>query len=425
MPLITLPKRGRTVVVFSNLAAHTGALPRFSGMLFFVFALLAKAGSGSEPAAEGVSSREAKMQAIQAVPFKQLSNQTSQALRDVLDNPSFYRRMPSQTIQCDPELFNFLVRKPEIMVNTWDLMGITKVTAKRTSAYSFLANDGVGTRCKCDLVYGDNNIHIYYGVGDYDGSMTPRSVKGRAVCILRSDSQVYPQGHSGHIVKGTMDVFLKLDNLGADLLTRTFGPLVAKTADHNFAETAQFVSQLSQVCATNPSAALALAGQLNDVDDNVRQEFVTIATRIGESKDPARLQSGIAKNADSRVMSETLAELKGATTVPPMSAALSERDIQNNRTARSAEPMPIQLGLSDDQSNRRGTPSQRGTSSNNVAAVQVAPLQLAPNSIGNGQSNPGSLPPNQLAPIQAGQGAQQLGPPSVIVPRKSNITMRR
>ncbi len=356
---------------------------------------------GSDPSTEGVSSREAKQQAIQSVPFKQLSQQTSQALRDVLENPSFYRRMPSQTVQCDPELFTFLARKPEVMVNTWDLMGITKVTAKRTGPYSFTANDGVGTKCKCDLVYGDENIHIYYGVGDYDGSMTARVVKGRAVCILRSNSQAYPQGHSGHVVRGTMDVFLKLDNLGADLLARTFGPLVAKTADHNFAETAQFISQLSQVCATNPSAALALAGQLNDIEEPVRKEFAEIATRIGEEKLQAnRSQASPFSSNDPTVVAKTIEELKiASTTVPPMNSMNSIPPISNDPQRqlltssqspelRGNEAPIVQLNLSDNNSARR-----------NTALIPV-------------ESPPAGMKTNQE-------------PPSAIHPRKPSITMRR
>ncbi len=361
---------------------------------------------GGDPSSEGVSSREAKQQAIQSVPFKQLSQQTSQALRDVLDNPSFYRRMPSQTVQCDPELFTFLARKPEVMVNTWDLMGITKVTAKRTGPYSFTANDGVGTKCKCDLVYGDENIHIYYGVGDYDGSMTARVVKGRAVCILRSNSQAYPQGHSGHVVRGTMDVFLKLDNLGADLLTRTFGPLVAKTADHNFAETAQFISQLSQVCATNPSAALALAGQLNDIDEPVRKEFVEIATRIGEAKLQAnRAQASPLPNSDPTVVAKTIEELKiASTTVPPMNSMNSIPPLNNDPQRqiltssqgpelRANEAPIVQMNLSDSNSARR-----------NAALIPV-------------ESPTVGMKPSQEPPSTE--------PPSAIRPRKPSITMRR
>jgi hypothetical protein len=186
--------------------------------------------------------------------------------------------MPSQQIECDPQMFTFLVRRPEVLVNIWDMMGITQVSAQRTSPFSFLANDGVGTSCKCDLIYGSDDLHIYFGKGNYDGSMTPRGVAGRCVCILRT--QTVQDANGKKTVAGVMDVFLKLDNFGADILTRTLAPFVGKTADYNFVETAKFMAQVSQICTHNPSAAQGLAMRLDKVDSNVRAEFASIAARI-------------------------------------------------------------------------------------------------------------------------------------------------
>lgn len=233
-----------------------------------------------EPTPEGISSREAKASATRIIPFQRLNPQATELVRDVVQNPSFFRRMPSQEIDCNPEMFTFLVRRPEVMVNIWELMGITQVSTKRTSPYSFFANDGVGTTAKCDMIYGDENLHIYYGTGNYDGSMTPRKMTGRCVCILQSRTSKDQLGEP--TVAGTMDVFLKLDNFGADLLTRTLGPLVGKTADANFVETAKFMSQISQICVHNPAAAQGLAEQLENVDRTVRQEFATIAAKIAD-----------------------------------------------------------------------------------------------------------------------------------------------
>ncbi|MEZ6079465.1 MAG: hypothetical protein R3C56_28475 [Pirellulaceae bacterium] len=52
-----------------------------------------------------------------------------------------------------------------------------------------LADDGVGTACKCDLVYSENNLHIYLGYGTYEGTMAPRKVTGRCVCLLRTEDR--------------------------------------------------------------------------------------------------------------------------------------------------------------------------------------------------------------------------------------------
>ncbi len=160
-------------------------------LLFHLLVSLPSAGSGrfcraEDTVIEGASSREIRLEAVQSVPFHRLNSNTAQLVREVVENPSFFRRMPTQEIECDPQMFTFLVRRPEVMVNIWQLMGITQVSTQRTSPSSFLADDGAGTTARCDLVYGDSNLHIYYGNGMYDGSMTPRKMRGRCVCILHT-----------------------------------------------------------------------------------------------------------------------------------------------------------------------------------------------------------------------------------------------
>ncbi|GAB5406048.1 MAG: hypothetical protein Aurels2KO_42790 [Aureliella sp.] len=242
-------------------------------------------GVAQETKREGVSSREARAQAVRTIPLSRFSPRTQKALSEVVNNPSFFRRMPTQEIQCDPQMLQFLVRRPEVLVNIWELMGITQVSAKRTAQNSFRADDGVGTQCQCDLVFSNDRMHIYYGNGDYSGSMTPRRVKGRCVCVLHTKDYTDRKGEP--VVAGTMDVFLKLDNFGADILTRTLGPFVGKTADYNFAETAKFVGQISQLCTNSPAAAQGLAMRLTNVDDSVRREFAGIAAKIAANANAA------------------------------------------------------------------------------------------------------------------------------------------
>jgi hypothetical protein len=232
--------------------------------------------------AEGSSNRSVRKDAVRSVPFHKLNTNVSGKVRDVLEHPSYFRRMPSQVVECDPQMFSFLVRRPEVMVNIWQIMGITKVTTQRLNPYSFYANDGVGTTCRCDLIYADQNMHIYLGDGTYDGTLAPKKVTGSCVCILRTVPKTSAQGKS--YVQGTMDVFLKLDNFGADLIARSVGPFVSKTADYNFSETAKFIAQISRVCERSPSGAKNLAMRLENCDLNVRREFALLAENIGQTK---------------------------------------------------------------------------------------------------------------------------------------------
>ena len=225
------------------------------------------------------SSRETQADATRRLPMQQLTRESQSLVNDVIDKPSFFRRMPTQNIDCDPQMFQHLVRYPEVLVNIWDVMGITKVQVNRTGPYTFTADDGVGTTCKCDLVFGNEKVHVYYGTGAYKGNMAPRQITGRCVCVLYSSTAMSASNRP--TINGSMDVFLKLDNLGADLLTRTLSPLVGKTADYNFVESAKFLAQISQVCEHNPTGAQILASKLTKVQPQIRDEFARIALRIG------------------------------------------------------------------------------------------------------------------------------------------------
>lgn len=232
----------------------------------------------SDPKPEGSSSHDAKQQALRQIPLQLLSEQARQKLTPVLDSPSIFRRMPSQNIESDPELFAFMVRHPEIIVNIWDIMGVTNVSVDRQSQFIFRGNDGAGTDCQAELIYGSDQVHIYYGNGSYDGTLTARELKGRCVCILHGQPVKQPSGRT--IMVGQMDIFLKLDNLGVDLLARTIGPFVGKTADYNFIESAKFLGQISRAAERNPAAIQELASQMTKIHPNVRDEFMQVAARV-------------------------------------------------------------------------------------------------------------------------------------------------
>ena len=171
-------------------------------------------------------------------------------------------------------------------------MGITKVTAKRVNDLTFVGNDGAGTICRCTLIYASRGVHIYYGEGSYDGSLSPRKVAGSCVCVLKTQAV---QGAAGaNRVRGTMDVFMKLDSFGADLVARSVAPFIGKTADYNFVETAKFIGQISQVCEQSPVGAKNLAARLKTITPEARDAFARIVTTIGNRQPVANTRSSSA-----------------------------------------------------------------------------------------------------------------------------------
>ena len=226
------------------------------------------------------SSSSQRKDVVANLPMKRLTPQAQQRILSVAGSPTLYRRLPTQAIDCDPEMFTFLSRNAEVLVGLWELMGITSVQTQRTGPYRFEALDGTGTTCSIDLVYGDPNIHIFVADGSYDGKLVTKPVRGRGVFVLRSSYATSASGRT--TVTGTIDCFVKIEGLGADLIARTLSGLIGRSADNNFTETAKFVAQISQASEVNTPAMTDVAYRLPQVSDNTRKRFADVIRLVAK-----------------------------------------------------------------------------------------------------------------------------------------------
>jgi hypothetical protein len=226
----------------------------------------------------GESSQAAQQDALRHIPINKLNEEAQRKVMSVLERPSIYRRLPQQTIDCDPDLFVHLIRNPEVVVNIWEVMQISQMTAERTGAFSWKGNDGQGTTSNVELVYGTDELHLIYGEGFYEGPLLKRKVAGRCVVLLRSG---YGLGQDARAqVTNKLDVFIAIDNVGAELIAKTLQPLVGSTADTNFTEAANFISKLSNTAEKSPEGMPRLASKLNRCDENVKREFIAVSSTV-------------------------------------------------------------------------------------------------------------------------------------------------
>jgi hypothetical protein len=226
------------------------------------------------------NSYQRRQQVIASLPMQRLTRQAQDRILSIANSPTLYRRLPTQAINCDRDMFLFLTRNPEVLVGIWDLMGITKVNTNRTGPFQLEARDGSGTECHVDLVYGDPNLHIYVTDGSYDGKLVTKPILGRGVFVLRSSYSTSASG--GTTVTGTIDCFVQIENLGADLVVRTLSGLIGRSADKNFVETARFMSQVSQASAMNPPAMIDVAQRMPQVGEPIKQRFVSVITAAAQ-----------------------------------------------------------------------------------------------------------------------------------------------
>ena len=231
---------------------------------------------GSVSAAQSSHSR--RQQVIDRLPLDRLTNQAQQRILSIVNSPTLYRRLPTQAIRCDRDMFLVLTRNPEILVGLWDLMGVTKVKTRRTAPFQLEAQDGTGTQCRIDLDYGDSHTHIFVADGSYDGKLVAKPIQGQAVFVMHSTYAEAADG--GTTVTGTLDCFIQFKSLGADLLARTLSGLIGRSADHNYLETAHFIAQVSQAAERNPAALIEVAQRIPQVSPPTRKTFVDVIATV-------------------------------------------------------------------------------------------------------------------------------------------------
>ncbi len=229
---------------------------------------------------KATTSRAARQEAIQAIPFDRLEPAARAKAGSVLQSVSFFRRMPIRVTQCDPELYLFLVQHPDVIVNIWHVLEVTKVTMQATGPGAFRMADPAGTQGTVEYLYSDHDTHLIYTEGAYDGPLFARPVRGRALLLLKSGYVREPDGR--YYVTSRLDAFMRVDHLGAEILTKTFKPLVGKVADINFTYTADFLGNLSRTAEKSDESMQRLAGKLTEVDPQVRRRFAQVAQRVAE-----------------------------------------------------------------------------------------------------------------------------------------------
>lgn len=225
------------------------------------------------------NSRSAREMAVRSLPMEQLTAEAREKIDRVVSRPAFYRRIVKKRMECDADLFIFLTRHPEVVVNIWDLMGITKIDVSRTGPHTFSTHDGQGTKSEIELIYGTHDTHLFFAHSEYDGPLLARPVRGRCVLLLKTDISTET---GREYVTNQLDVFVRLDRIGAELVTKTLHPIVGHAADHNFSESTSFVARLSRTAQANGPGVQRLAQRLTEVDPEVRKQFAQLTASISD-----------------------------------------------------------------------------------------------------------------------------------------------
>ena len=248
---------------------------------------LAFGAGGSPDTIQGTSSAAVRRSAVQSIPFDQLDADSREKVNSVLSSVSIYRRLPVRAVNCDPDLYLFLMRHPDVVVNIWEILGVSQIQLRQIDIDSFRIVESEGTTATLEYVYHSRDMQVVYGKWMYTGPLLARKVTGSCVAVLKTG---YSKGSDGkYLITSRMDGFLSVDSGGAEMLARALQPLVVKNVDSNFIQTIAFLGSMSKTAEVNLGGMQRLAGRLTHVQPETRQQLssvvASVAQRAAASKD--------------------------------------------------------------------------------------------------------------------------------------------
>ena len=236
-------------------------------------------------AAEGTSDSLAEQDARRAIPWRTLHPADREAVSEVVGGATIYRRLPSRVADCDATLFEYLVDHPEVVVDAWNVMGVSRLRLDPVGPGRYQASDGAGASGEVRVVHrsggsGGPLTMLVVADGVYQAPPMPSPLAGKSVLLLRAEAVEEANGRS--YVTAHLDAFMRFGGPATTLVAKTIRPLLVRTADHNFVETVRFASLFSRTAETNPAGMQRLAGALPRVDEPTRREFAAVCRETAE-----------------------------------------------------------------------------------------------------------------------------------------------
>lgn len=248
-------------------AAAAAAEPRATVGLGFL------AGDG------GTSSREARESARQGLALERLPAADRQEAERVLRRPTLFRRLPTESFTCDRDLLEFALSKPEVIVDLWRVLGISRLALDPTGPGQWKMSDGWGTEGSLRVLRHDRTPQggslVLLGRGGYNGPLAPQPLTGTCVLLVRyRETDRQADGKVRHAMQ--VDAFLDADGLGLEIVTRSLQGLVCRSSASNLHEICLFMAEFSATADENPAGVARLATRLSQVDAADRAALVAL-----------------------------------------------------------------------------------------------------------------------------------------------------
>jgi len=212
----------------------------------------------------GSSSRDLRRQAAAHVPLDRMPAAHRQLAEKTLQTATLYRRLPVAAIECEPAFLEFVLTKPECLVDVWRVLDISRLSLDPTGPGHWRLADGYGTVGAVRLLHQERErrggLLVFHGRGGYTGPLATRPLTGSCLIVVRHTSAP-AGGCPRQLVQ--IDAFLDVDGLGLEIVAKMLQPLIVYSAASNLHEISIFMSQFAAAAERNPAGVARLTQRLS------------------------------------------------------------------------------------------------------------------------------------------------------------------
>ena len=256
--------------------------------LLFAFATAAWVEAAERPTSRGGLSAtlseigsvgmESCRRSLSELPLDQMAPEHRRLVEHFGQSTTLHRRLPAATVDCERSLLEFVLTKPEILVDVWRVLDISRVTLDPVAEGTWRLSDGYGTTGSVQLIHQERgptgSLLVFHGLGGYSGPLSPKQLTGSCLIVVRH-TVLADMDHPAQQV--AIEAFLDVDGLGLEIVTRTLQPLNVRSAAANVHEICLFLSQFAKAASRNPAGLARLAERMPRTAPRDRRMLVSLA----------------------------------------------------------------------------------------------------------------------------------------------------
>lgn len=223
----------------------------------------------------GLSSSSVRKKAVADLRLERLTPDAQRKSQSVLKNLGMFRRLPTISFECDPEVYNYFLKNPDVAVSTWRAMEISQFQLQQTGANQYRADAGDGSVGDVELFLQTPSETLIHCDGAFKSPLLTKPIVARSLMRLQT---TFVKDTDGRIIgTHTGDVFVEFPSHAVEAVAKVISPVSHAIADRNFKQMTLFVHLMSQAMVKHPGWVEQTGNKLDGIPGQKKQEFLEVA----------------------------------------------------------------------------------------------------------------------------------------------------